>query len=422
MYDKVLIRYGDLMLKGRNRKSFIDRVNNIIAQNFRDLDVDIIRKHDRVYLTLNETPHYLIEERLQRVTGIYSFSFVKKSGRELKEIIDTAISILNKEIKEAETLKINVKRADKKYPYTSPEITKIVAPEILKGIMVPVNVDLHQPQHLLTIEIREEGAFLFLKTVKGLGGFPVGVGGKAGLLLSGGIDSPVAGFLMMKQGLLVEGLHFESTPLTPVESLQKIIDIGKELALYTVNHQFKVVMIPFLKMHQAILSNINESYHVTIMRRMMIRIAEAIAFKRNLQALVTGESLGQVASQTIESLITIEKVGNIPILRPLISFDKKDIIKIADQIKTKEISIRPFEDCCTIYLPKNPVTKPTIKRAEYYESFISDFQELIEEIVKESKVITITPETTISLANYGFDSQEIWEALKGDNLISEPTN
>ncbi len=422
MYDKVLIRYGDLMLKGKNRKIFINQVNELIKQNTRDLNVKMIKKHDRVYLEINDTPLNLIEERLLKVTGLHSFSYVKETSKDLDNIIKTAITLINKEVNNNDSFKINIKRADKRYPLTSPEITKEIAPKILSSITPKVIVDMHNPKETLTIEIKEEGTYLFLKSVKALGGFPTGSGGKAGLLLSGGIDSPVAAFLTMKQGVVVEGLHFESTPLTPVESLQKIIEIGKKLAVYAPRHKFRVVMIPFTKLHQEILTKVSEPYVITIMRRMMFRIAEKLAYKRGLKALVTGESIGQVASQTLESIEVIESVTKIPILRPLITYDKKDIISVAEKIDTMKISVMPFEDCCTIYVPKNPVTKPSVKQSLYNERFLDNYEDLIDEIVNESKVITITPETNITLAHFGFSSQEIWEALKDDNLINQQRN
>lgn len=422
MYDKVLIRYGDLMLKGKNRKIFINKVNDLIKQNINDLDLKMIKRHDRVFLEINNTSPSVIEERLLRVTGIHSFSFVKETNKDLDNIIKTSVDLINEEIKDLESFKLNVKRADKRYPLTSPELTKELATKILTKIDVKVIVDVHHPKHILTVEIREEGAYLFLKTIYGLGGFPTGSGGKAGLLLSGGIDSPVAGFLTMKQGVLVEGLHFESTPLTPIESLQKIVDIGKKLAIYSPGHRFRVVMIPFAKLHQEILKNVSEPYIITIMRRMMFRIAEELSYQRGLKAIVTGESIGQVASQTLESLETIENVTNIPILRPLITYDKKEIIKLAEKLETMEISIKPFMDCCTIYVPKNPATKPTIKSSLYEERKLGNYQDLIKEIVQKSTVITITPETNINLAMYGFSSEEIWEALKDDKLISQSRN
>lgn len=422
MYDKVLIRYGDLMLKGKNRKIFINQVNELIKQNINDLDVKIIKKHDRVFLEINNTPTEVIESRLLRVTGIHSFSYVKETKKDLESIIDTAVKLINEEVKDGETFKLNVKRADKRYPLTSPELTKELAPKILSKINLKVVVDVHNPLNTLTIEVREEGTYIFLKTVFGLGGFPTGTGGKAGLLLSGGIDSPVAGFLTMKQGVLVEGLHFESTPLTPIESLQKIIEIGKKLAIYSPKHKFKVVMIPFTKLHQEILTKVSEPYIITIMRRMMFRISEKLAYQRGLKALITGESIGQVASQTLESLETIENVVNIPVLRPLITYDKKEIIKVAERLETMNISIQPFMDCCTIYVPRNPATKPSIKSSLYEERKLSNYEELIDEIVSKSTVITITPTTEINLALYGFSSEEIWEALKDDQLISQSRN
>ncbi|MDY0316843.1 MAG: tRNA uracil 4-sulfurtransferase ThiI, partial [Acholeplasmatales bacterium] len=304
-YDQVLIRFGDLMLKGKNRNTFINQVVRLIRQNIKDLNVEMIKTHDRVYLTINDTSKDLIIERLMRVSGIGSFSFVKTCSYELNDIVETAVTLLNKELDEETTFKVETKRADKTFPYTSQDFSKVISKEILPKLNHKVVVDLHHPKATLKIEIRENQVYLYLKSYKGLGGFPVGVAGNGVLMLSGGIDSPVAGFLAMKQGVQLEGIHFESTPLTSIESAQKVIDIAKKLALYSPKHEFNVLMVPFTKLHQAILLHVPESYIITVMRRMMFRIAEKLALKRDALAIVTGESIGQVASQTLNSMKTI---------------------------------------------------------------------------------------------------------------------
>ena len=238
-----------------------------------------------------------------------------------------------------------------------------------------------------------------------MGGYPTGTGGKCLLMMSGGIDSPVAAFSLIKQGMTVELIHYESTPLTSIESAQKVIDLAKRICRYTRGSKIYLNMVPFTKVHEEILSKVDESYLVTIMRRCMYRIATRIAIYRKIPAIANGESLGQVASQTIESMHTINAVTHLPILRPLLTTDKRDILEISRKINTYDISIRPFEDCCTVYIPKNPATKPRIKEAEYQESK-GNFNQLIEEASLNTKRILITKDTDIDLASLGFTVSE----------------
>lgn len=410
-YDQVLIRFGDLMLKGKNRHTFISLTTNLIKQNIKDLNLPMLKTHDRIYLKLQDISQEVIKERLLRVSGLNSFSFVKVTNHDINNIVDICVELVNEEIKEEVTFKIETKRAYKQYPLTSLEFTKEVAPLILKRIKPKLTIDVKNPKETLYIEIREEATYIYLKKIKGIGGFPVGVGGKASLLLSGGIDSPVSAYLAMKQGLYLEGIHFESTPMTSIESVQKVIDISKKLALYTPKHEFLVLMVPFMKIHKEILTNIPDPYTITIMRRAMFKIAEKISNERGALAVVTGESVGQVASQTLESIRAITDVVRIPILRPLLTYDKQDIIDISRNIGTYNISIRPFEDCCSIYVPVAPTTKPSIKRCRQYEGYIKDFDCLIEEAVKETKIWVIKPDSNIDLSLLGFEMKEAWESI-----------
>lgn len=413
-YDQVLIRFGDLMLKGKNRQTFINQAIRLIRQNIKDLDVEMIKTHDRVYLDIKDTKQEVIIARLMRVSGIGSFSFVKVCSQDFNDIVETAVTLLNKELDPETTFKVETKRADKSFPFTSQDFSKVISKEILPKLDAKITVDLHNPKDTLKIEIREGSVYLFLKSYKGLGGFPVGVAGNGVLMLSGGIDSPVAGYLAMKQGVQLEGIHFESTPLTSIESAQKVIDIAKKLALYSPKHEFNVLMVPFTKLHQAILLHVPESYIITVMRRMMFRIAEKLADKRNALAIITGESIGQVASQTLNSMKTIESVTNIPIIRPLAVYDKQDIIKISQTIDTFNISIRPFEDCCTVYVPKSPSTMPSIKKSVLYENYIPNYQELIDEIVENTHSWRIKADSDINLSMLGFTVPEAWEVINND--------
>lgn len=410
-YDQVLIRFGDLMLKGKNKRTFIQLTTNLIKLNTQDINTPMIKTHDRIYLVLGDTDPSLVKERLLRVSGVTSFSFVKVTDHNLDNIVKTAIDLVNHEVKSGTTFKIETKRANKQFPMTSLEITKDVAPKILSQVKPKLTIDVKKPEATLHIELREEATYLYLKSIKGLGGFPVGVGGKASLLLSGGIDSPVSAFLTMKQGIYLEGIHFESTPMTSIESLQKVIDIAKKLALYTPKHEFHILMVPFMEIHQAILTHIPDPYTITIMRRMMFRIAEKLSQQRGALGIVTGESIGQVASQTLESLEVIEDVTKMPILRPLLTYDKQDIIHISQTIGTFDISIRPFEDCCSIYVPKAPTTKPSVKKSVAYERYI-DYEPLIDRAIENTKLWVIKPNSEIDVTLLGFTMLEAWEVMK----------
>ncbi|MBN2604696.1 MAG: tRNA 4-thiouridine(8) synthase ThiI, partial [Bacilli bacterium] len=267
-------------------------------------------------------------------------------------------------------------------------------------------VDVHNPEVCLNVEVRLDAAFLYFKKIKGMGGFPVGIAGKGLLMLSGGIDSPVAGFLAMKQGIQIEVIHFESTPLTSIESAQKVIDLTEIISNFAPKNQIKVHMVPFMKIHTELLNNIPETYNITIMRRMMYRIAERIAQKNNCLVLINGESVGQVASQTLQSMSCISSVVGIPVLRPLVTYDKLDIIAISKKIGSYETSIKPFEDCCTVYVPKKPATSPSVKKALGFERNF-DFDPLINQAVEETKTIYVSWKEHLDIIMKGFVVSEV---------------
>ena len=275
----------------------------------------------------------------------------------------------------------------KLYPITSPEMSKIVAKYVLQHTEL-LKVQVHKPELTLNVEIRPDAAFIYCKKIKGMGGFPVGVAGKGLLMLSGGIDSPVAGYLAMKQGIENESIHFESTPLTSIESAQKVIDLTEKMALFAPRNKIKVYMVPFAEMHTALLNFIPESHNITIMRRMMYRIAERIADKNKDLILLNGESVGQVASQTLPSMNVVCRTVNIPIVRPLATYDKLDIIKISKKIDCYDISILPFEDCCTVYVPKKPTTAPKMEKCIRFEEAF-DYEAIIAKTVEETKFLIV---------------------------------
>ena len=416
VYDQILVRYGDLTLKGKNQREFLTREGALIRRKLEGLDVEVDARHDRVYVKLKGEPLDNVIKHLSYVSGIYGYSLVVSVENDIDKISENAIELLQNEIKGDETFKVEVRRANKNFKYNSMEIMKLVSSNVLKGAKFPnLKVDVHNPEVTLHVEVRDEGTYLFLNEYRLMGGFPVGVAGKGLLMLSGGLDSPVAGYLAMKQGIEIECLHFESTPLTSIESSQKVIDLAKILANYAPYNKINLLMVPFKELHQAILEYIPDSYKITIMRRMMYRIGERVAQRRNALCIVNGESVGQVASQTLQSLVTINSVTNLPIIRPLCTTDKVDIVKTAYKIGTYQTSIRPFEDCCTVYIPKAPATAPKLDKAIAYEKYF-DFEPLVDWCVKNTRILSVEPNTELDLASLGF---EVREVLADKKIIGE---
>jgi thiamine biosynthesis protein ThiI len=288
---------------------------------------------------------------------------------------------------------------------------------ILSQVDKKLIVDVRHPEEVLNVELRKDQTYIYVSSIKGMGGFPYGTGGKGLMMMSGGIDSPVASYLAMKQGIELELIHFESTPLTPLESTQKVIDLAKMLTNFTQDGQIKLHIIPFGDIHQEILKNVFDPYIITVMRRMMYRIAEKYARKNKILALLNGESVGQVASQTLNSMGVVEAVTKMPILRPLITYDKQEIVDISKTIETYDISIKPFNDCCSIYVPRNPVTKPMEVYAKKYENTF-DYESLIEEAISGVMTLDINQHTEIDLTLHGFSVKEAYQnymKTKGDS-------
>lgn len=375
-YKYIMIRYGEIGTKGRNKKQFISCLYNNIKNSLKEIKkVKVYNKYDRLYVELNGIQPEVIFHYLDMIAGIASYSpvyFVESETEKIKEMIKE-IALENT----FDTFRVTTKRANKNFPIESMEFNRVLAGIILKN--KDVKVDIHNPEINFNVEIRDEGTYIFFKKYKGLGGYPLGVGGKALALLSGGIDSPVACFMMMKRGVTLEAIHFASFPYTSKASEEKVYDLLDKLNV--IQASITLHIVPFTKLQEAIYKNVDESYAIIIMRRMMIRISTLLAQKRNCLALVSGESIGQVASQTLNSMNVINEVSNMPIIRPLACFDKIEIMDIAKKIDTYEISIRPFEDCCTIFTPKNPVTKPNLEKALEYESKF-DYESLIQEILE----------------------------------------
>ena len=413
MYDQILVRFGDLTLKGKNQKEFLKRLYSLMDLKMKGLNVTVERAHDRIYIHLNDADVNEVEKRLQLVSGISSYSLVTKCSNNLQTIKETALSLMKQIVTTNTLFKVETKRANKNYPLTSLEVTKHVSGYVLSNHEL-LKVDVHNPEVVLHLELKGDSCYLYNKEIRAMGGFPVGVAGKGLLMLSGGIDSPVAGYLAMKQGIEIECVHFESTPLTSIESAQKVVDLVKKMAKYAPKNTIKLHMIPFKEMHMALLDNVPESYNITIMRRMMYRIATKLAAKRKCLCLVNGESVGQVASQTLGSMNTINSVTNIPVIRPLCTYDKADIIRISRHIDCFELSIKPFEDCCTVYVPKAPATSPKKDKAELFEQAF-DYETLVNEAVENVNTITIGMDSDLDLSMLGLEVREVIKELNNNN-------
>lgn len=386
-YEIIMIRFGELTTKGRNRKDFtrtlFDNIKNATKDDFPSLSYELF--YDHIYINLNNEDSSLVIERLKDISGIHAFSLVHRVKCDIEEIKNECFRLINKE--KGNTFKIKCKRGDKKFPIVSDEIIRIVASKILKESTL--KVDVHNPDILLNIDVRQEATYIYIKTFLGLGGYPLGVGGKAMMMLSGGIDSPVAMFLMMKRGVLVECIHFASPPYTQQAVIYKLYDILKKMNKF--QESIKLHIVPFTKIQEEIYDKCHESFAITIMRRMMYRLSEMLAKKRDCLVIANGESIGQVASQTLQSMNVINIVTNYPVIRPCATLDKLEIISLAKRIDTYDISIRPFEDCCTIFSPKNPKTHPLLKDVVEQESRI-DYIPLLNEAIDNVETIIIDKE------------------------------
>ena len=384
-YDHILVRYGELSTKGKNKKDFIKKLHQNVKnalRNFPELTYE--RTFDRLYILLNGSDPYAISPVLAKVFGISSFSFAIRINSEIEEMIDVSLKIAQSST--ASTFKIDTRRHHKQFAMISDEINRAVATEILKNTEMKVNVK--NPELRVMIEVRQFDTYIMANKVIGAGGYPVGVGGKALVMLSGGIDSPVAAYLMMKRGITIECIHYASPPYTSSRSLAKVIDLARIVACH--QGHIRVHVVPFTDLQLAIYNNTDESYCITLMRRMMYRIAERVCANQKALAIVNGESVGQVASQTLESMQVINEVVSIPVLRPVVSMDKLEIIALSQKIGTYDTSIQPFEDCCTIFTPKNPVTKPTSKKANHLETRFN-FDEILEECITKIETIDVYP-------------------------------
>lgn len=371
----LLVHFGELSTKGNNKKRFIECLDRNVRHALREFPALTYRAtHDHIYVGLGDVDPAPVIAKLSQVPGIQRISLAEGSETSLEAIREKALAMLLKE--GGKSFKIDVKRIDKSYPLSSYDLTCQVADYVLDHSSY--SVDVHHPDVKLRIDVQEGVAYLHAHDYPGAGGYPLGMNGKVLLLLSGGIDSPVAAYSLLRRGIKVEAIHFASPPYTSDRVIDKLTDLLGVLNTY--QEKIKLNVVPFTKLQNAIYRYVDEPYCITIMRRMMTRIAVGVAKKERCLALATGESIGQVASQTLESLQTINEVTNFPILRPLATEDKVSIIAKAKEIGTFDISIRPYEDCCTIFKPKKPKTRPKLSECRYYESKF-DWEPLVEECI-----------------------------------------
>ena len=378
----ILIKYGELTTKKNNRNIFINTLCENIKKQLKNYNIKIIKNRVRMFIETDDNIDEIVDI-LKNVFGIHGIVVAYKVDTNI-DIIKTSVLEIIKDIN-FKTFKVETKRSDKRFPIPSMEFNNIIGSLVLKN-KEGISVDVHNPEYELKIEIREDYAYIYSKEVNGIGGYPVGVAGRGLLMLSGGIDSPVAGYLAMKRGIKIECIYFESPPHTSLAAKNKVKKLVEKLCKYNTNIVLHV--INFTEIQEAIYQNCPSSYMITIMRRMMYRISELVARDINSLVIINGESVGQVASQTLNSMNVINNVSNYPILRPVCCLDKLEIIDISKKIGTYETSILPYEDCCTIFLPKYPVINPVLGKAIIYENSF-DYDDMIKRCVNNREVITI---------------------------------
>ncbi|WP_295746334.1 tRNA uracil 4-sulfurtransferase ThiI [uncultured Limosilactobacillus sp.] len=388
-YDEVMVRYGELSTKGHNRKSFIDRLGSNVRHAVHDFpDVKVHPGPDRLHITLNGTPSQPVMDRLSAVFGIQNFSPSIKVERTFGATKEAAIALVKKLVDHPQTFKIQTRRADHDFAMDAMQMNRDLGAAVLDAFPGLLTVDVHHPDLEIRVEIRKNGIFLSCETIKGAGGLPVGTAGKGMMMLSGGIDSPVAAYLAMKRGVDLEMVHFYSPPYTSEQALAKAKELTAKLAKYS--GRIKFIQVPFTEIQETVKEKVPEGYLMTVQRRFMLRLAVELAHRRRGLAVFNGESLGQVASQTMESMRAIEEVTNLPVLRPVLSYDKTEIIKIAEDLDTYDLSILPYEDCCTVFTPPRPKTKPRVDKARQYEQAL-DVDGLMQRALDGIKITTIHP-------------------------------
>ena len=377
-----IVRCGEVALKGMNKPYFEKTLVERIRKKLKDMDgVEVSRREGLIFIR-SDKKHDTesIVKNVSRVFGVASISPAVEAESELNKIGEASVEFMKKQIEErgVKTFKVEAKRADKEFPVKSPEIARIIGAKILIGCKV-LEVDVHNPECRLFIDLRKDRTYIYDEKVSGFGGLPLGTNGKGMVLLSGGIDSPVAAWMMAKRGMLLEAVHFHSYPYTSPRAQQKVEELAGIVASYS--GRMRMHVINLLPIQEQIVMNCPEEETTILVRRFMMRIAEKIALKNKCMMLITGENLGQVASQTAEALVVTDACVSMPVMRPLIAMDKVDIMEKANEIGTYEKSIEPYEDCCTVFLPKHPITKPKLARIELSENRL-DVEKLVADAIE----------------------------------------
>ena len=388
----LIVRCGEVALKGMNKPFFERMLVDRIKSNLKSFEGVEVKRHEGLIFVRAEKDLDInaIIKQISKVFGVASISKAVEAPSELNAIGDEAVKYMMNLIEErgVKTFKVEGKRADKTFPVKSPEIGRIIGAKVLVGCKV-LKVDVHEPDVLLHVDVRSDRTYIYEGKIAGFGGLPLGTNGKGLTLLSGGIDSPVATWMMAKRGMLIEAVHFHSYPYTSQRAQEKVEDLAHIVASYC--GRFKMHVVNLLPIQEAIVTNCPEEETTILVRRFMMRIAERIAKDTGCMMLITGENLGQVASQTAEALVVTDASVSLPVMRPLIAMDKVDIMEKAQEIGTFETSIQPYEDCCTVFLPKHPTTKPKLERILESESKL-DVEALIEAAVKAQEIVNIMPE------------------------------
>lgn len=396
-YTEIMVRYGELSTKGKNRRSFIMQLAENVKRTLADFPkVKVHAERDRMHLLLNGENSQAIILKLQKVFGIQNFSpsiRVEKDVEVLKEAVQTVMSEI---YTGTETFKITAKRSDHQFIQDSNQLNLTLGNAVIDRFP-EIKVQMKKPDINLRVEIRMDGAYLSYETIQGAGGLPVGTSGKGMLMLSGGIDSPVAGYFAMKRGVEIEAVHFASPPYTSEQALQKAKDLTKKLTPYVGGIQF--IEVPFTEVQEEIKKHVPQGYWMTITRRMMLRLTDAIREARHGLIILNGESLGQVASQTLQSMVAINEVTNTPIIRPVATMDKLEIIDVAQEIDTFELAIQPFEDCCTIFAPPQPKTRPKLEKVHLYEERL-DITGMMERALAGLKIEEIQASEKVEFADF----------------------
>lgn len=385
--SRLMLRMGEITLKGKNRGRF----EKVIAEHVREIlrpypQAKVHREYGRLYVETGGVSAELLIDLLRNVFGIVDIIPVKQAEPELDSIIQAALELIGEHgIQAATTFKVTARRVWKPFPHSSQEMNHLIGSPVLRANPL-LSVDVHHPDIELRVEVRENAAYIYSQIISAVGGFPRGSNGRAMLMLSGGIDSPVAGWQSMKRGLEIECVHFHSYPFTSERAKQKVIDLTRVLAGY--GGKIKLHVVPFTEIQTAFTTTGQDNLMITLMRRAMLRITTRLAEQQKALAIITGESLGQVASQTLSSMNVIERATELPILRPLVMQSKDEIIHVSQQIGTYELSILPYEDCCTLFVPKSPATNPNLRIVEKVESYL-ELEEMIQRAVEQTELLVI---------------------------------